>query len=191
MRILLIDGHPDPRPERLCHAVADAYVAGARSAGHDVRRTDIGTMEIPFLRRVEDFHERPAEPAIRKAQDDIAWAEHIVFVHPLWVGSQPALLRAFMEQVARGGFAFDTGTAGDPRRGLSGKSARLIVTMGMPALAFRLLFGAFGVRAFARGALRLAGARPVRSTFFGAVELSQDRNAAFIKKVRTLGERGL
>lgn len=191
MRVLVINGHPDPRPERLCAALATAYGEGARAGGHEVRRIDVGALGFSLLRDPKDFLEPARDTDIVKAQGDIAWAEHLVFVHPLWEGMAPALLKGFMEQVACGGFAFVGGGAGNPKRGLSGKSAHMVVTMGMPALAFRVLFGAFGVRAFARGMLRLSGVKPVRKTYLGGVELSESRRAGWLKHMAALGRKGL
>jgi putative NADPH-quinone reductase len=185
-RILVINGHPDTRPERFCSALSGAYAEAALKAGHEVRRIDVGALSFPLLIRYEDFQTPADIPDIKKAQADIAWAEHLVFVHPLWLGAAPALLKGFLERVACGGFGFDTGVAGNPKRGLAGKSARVIVTMGMPALAYRFVFGAFGIRAFARGILRLAGVSPVRLTYFGAVELSERHRDNCLAKVRRL-----
>ncbi len=190
-RILVIDGHPDIRPERFCSALTAAYVEAARAAGHDVRRIDVGALHFPLLVRFEDFQVPPAPDDIKKAQADIAWAEHLVFIHPLWLGSVPAVLKGFLEQVGCGGFAFDSGTAGNPHRGLTGKSARIVVTMGMPALAYRLVFGGFGIRAFARGILRISGVRPVRLTYFGGIELSERHRDRCLAKVRRLATAGI
>ncbi|MGH8309106.1 MAG: NAD(P)H-dependent oxidoreductase [Steroidobacteraceae bacterium] len=55
MRILIIDGHPDARPGRFIHALADAYRNGAEAAGHEIRRLDIGALDFPILRTAEDF----------------------------------------------------------------------------------------------------------------------------------------
>lgn len=38
-RIVVIQGHPDHDPARLCRAVTDAYTASAAAAAHDVART--------------------------------------------------------------------------------------------------------------------------------------------------------
>ena len=190
-RILVINGHPDTRPERFCSALVSAYVEAARRAGHEVRRIDVGALTFTLLVRYEDFQALPAEPAIHQAQEDIRWAEHLVFIHPLWLGAAPAMLKGFIERVACGGFGFDSGTAGNPKRGLRGKSARLIVTMGMPALAYEVVFGAFGVRAFARGILRIAGVWPVRKTYFGGIELSEKHRTRCLAKVRRLAEAGI
>ena len=37
-RVLIIDGHPDARPERFTHALAAAYREGAEAAGHAASR---------------------------------------------------------------------------------------------------------------------------------------------------------
>jgi putative NADPH-quinone reductase len=190
-RILVVNGHPDTRPERFCSGLCAAYVESAGKAGHAVRRIDVGALDFPLLVRFEDFRVPPEIDAIRKAQTDIAWAEHLVFIHPLWLGAAPAMLKGFLERVACGGFGFDSGTAGNPHRGLVGKSARVIVTMGMPATAYRLVFGGFGVRAFARGILRVSGVSPVRLTYFGAVELSERGRDRAVAKVRGLAAAAL
>lgn len=115
------------------------------------------------------------------------WADHLVFVFPLWLGGAPALVRAFLEQVARGSFFADTAGDGIGRK-LNNKSARLIVTMGMPAFIYRVVFHAHGVKNIMQGVLGFAGFRPVQLTLFGAVE-AVDANVqkSRLARVRTLG----
>ena len=36
--VTIIQGHPDAAGGHFCHALADAYAAGAREGGYDVRR---------------------------------------------------------------------------------------------------------------------------------------------------------
>ena len=66
-RILIIVGHPDGSPKRLCRALADAYAEGARSAGHEVRLLDIATLDFPILRTMEEFTERPLPVTLEDA----------------------------------------------------------------------------------------------------------------------------
>lgn len=183
--ILVIDAHPDPRPS-LCHTLADAYLQGARETGNDTRLIKLAEAEIPLLRRSGDFAAPPDAPFIIGAREDIAWAEHMVLVFPLWLGGAPALLHAFLEQTARAGFFAEMGPAG-PRGLLRGKSARMIVTMGMPAPFYWLAFGAFGVRALARSVLGFAGIGPVRRTLFGPAEASAEVQSKRLAHVRALG----
>lgn len=186
-RILVINGHPDPAPERLSAGLASAYSEGARAKGHDVRRLDVGAMEFPLLRRVQDFTTEPDAAAIRDAREKLGWAEHVVFVFPLWLGGPPALLKAFMEQVGRHDFLLGQGRHGFPAGKLKGRTARLIVTMGMPSILYRLAYGGFGVRAFAKGILGLAGIRPVRLTYFGMPSPARCRD--WVACARKMGER--
>lgn len=130
----------------------------------------------------------PPQP-IAAAQADIAWAEHLVFVYPLWLGDMPALLKGFLEQVARPGFAI-SGDPERPRRLLKGKSARIVVTMGMPAFVYRHFFGAHSVKSFERNILGFVGIRPLRAVFFGSVERSVRRRDRWLSRMRTLGQSG-
>lgn len=191
-RILVINGHPDPRPERLCAALAEAYAEGARAAGREVRRIDIGALEVPLIRTAASFEAEAPPPALVGAQEDLRWADHLVIVHPLWLGGAPALLKAFLEQVFRYGFAIPRPQEGGAMSGLlKGRSARLVVTMGMPAPVYRLAFGAFGARAIERGVLWLSGFGPIRRTLIGGVEqASAARRARWIERMRRLGRRG-
>jgi len=45
--ILIINGHPDPSPERFCHALAEANSTGAKNAWHNVTRLDIASIDFP------------------------------------------------------------------------------------------------------------------------------------------------
>jgi putative NADPH-quinone reductase len=192
-RVLIINGHPDPSPSRFCAALCDAYAAGARAAGREVRRLDVATLDLPPIRSAEDFIGGPLTPDVQRAQAGVTWADHIVVVHPLWLGSAPALFKTFCEQVFRYGFALPAPTPDSkmPAGLLKGRSARIIVTMGMPALVYRLGFGAFGVRSFERSVLWLAGMRPIRRTLIGQVEGAAEIRQRALHKVRRLGEQGL
>jgi putative NADPH-quinone reductase len=187
-RILVIDGHPDPNPGRLVHALSRAYAEAALGAGHEVRRIDIGSLEFPLLRSEDEYRNRPAPAAAVRAQDDIAWAQHVTLLFPLWLGGVPALLKAFLEQVLRPGFAADDSGGGMPVRRLKGRSIRIVVTMGMPALAYQLWFGAHGVKSLKSGILSLCGFGPIRQTLFGRVaDASQAKREEWKAAMATLG----
>jgi putative NADPH-quinone reductase len=137
MHIAIIDGHPDPSKERFCHALAAAYAAGATQSGHDVRILTIADLDVPFLRSQEQWTHGVLPPQLKAPQEAVGWADHLVIVFPLWLGDMPAYLKAFLEQIARPGFAFAAGRHSPAPAQLNGKTARIIVTMGMPALVYR------------------------------------------------------
>jgi putative NADPH-quinone reductase len=189
-RVLVIVGHPDPRPQRLCRALALAYVAGAEKAGHAVRLIDVATLDFPWLRSAEDFEQNGVPECLHEASQAIVWAEHIVLVFPLWLGTMPALLKAFLEQVMRPGTAFSRPEQNQsfPKTLLSGRTARVIVTMGMPAFIYHFWFGAHGVAGLRRSILNFVGIKPVRETLFGLVDQGSDaKRRKWIGQVRKLG----
>jgi putative NADPH-quinone reductase len=166
--ITVIDGHPDPSDQRLNHALADRYTHAARAAGCEVRRINLSQLHVPVLRSVTEFYNEEAPASLRDAQRDIAWADHLAFFYPLWHGTVPALFKAFIEQTFRPGFAMDYGGKNRfPKALLKGKSARIIVTMGMPAFIYKSYFGAHGVKSFERSTLGLCGIRPIDETLLG------------------------
>lgn len=190
-RILIVDGHPDPNRQRYCHALAEAYGEGARSTGKDVRIATVAEMNIPLLRTAEEFACPADLPAILRAQEDLLWCDHVVLVFPLWLGGPPSLLRSFLEQIARGSFMADTAGIGIQQK-LKGRSGRVIVTMGMPALAYRLIFHEHGVRNIMQGVLGFAGVSPVRRTLIGGVgALSPRALSSHLRRIEALGRSGV
>jgi putative NADPH-quinone reductase len=118
------------------------------------------------------------------------WAEHIVLFFPLWLGDMPALLKAFLEQVARPGFAFEhaDGRTSFTAKRLTGRSARVVVTMGMPALIYRWYFRAHSVKSLQRNILGFMGIAPVHETLIGAVgNLDADNSKKWLVKLQQLG----
>jgi len=192
-RLLIILGHPDGNPKRLCRALAEAYAEGARSGGHGVRLIDIATLDFPILRTMEEFAGQPLPVTLEDAAQAIRDAEHIVFVFPLWLGTMPALLKAFLEQVMRPGVAFaypERGKGGFAKTLLKGRSAHVIVTMGMPASFYQFWYLGHGIAGMRRNILNFVGISPVRETLFGMVEgVGDNRREKWLVKMRTLGKR--
>jgi putative NADPH-quinone reductase len=194
-RILILQGHPDPAARHLNHALAEAYAEGARQAGHEVRVVEIAQLDFPLLRSQQEWEHMPLPAGLQGAQDDIAWAQHLVIFFPLWLGDMPALLKGFLEQIARPGFAFQGDAAeraSNPFifKGLKGRSARIVVTMGMPALIYRWVFRARGVGLLKRNILGFVGISPVRDTLIGGVDrLGEAGVHKWQDKLRVLGAR--
>ena len=190
--ILLIQGHPDTTTPHLCHALAAAYASGALESGHSVRSLNVAELEFPLLRSQKAWEEGELPAGLRQAQDTIRWAQHIVLFFPLWLGDMPALLKGFLEQVARPGFAFEreAGSTAFTKKGLTGRSARIVVTMGMPALLYRWYFRAHSVRSLERNILGFSGIAPVHETLIGMVGNFKPGDAErWLRKLRRLGQK--
>ena len=188
-RILLIERHNDPIGAHICHALAEAYAEGAQEEGHQVRRVHVAKLDFPLLRNQQDWEFGELPESLKQAQEDIAWAQHLVLFFPLWLGDMPALLKGFLEQIARPGFAFKpNGSNLMGKKGLSGRSARVVVTIGMPALLYRWYFRAHSVKSLERNILGFVGISPVKETLIGMVDkLGADGVRKWLAKMRKLG----
>lgn len=187
-RILIVQGHPDPEGGHFDHGLADAYAEGARANGHEVCTVDVGALEFPLVRSRAEWEADNVPADVAAAQQSLLWADHLLLVYPLWLGTMPALLKGFLEQLLRPHFAF----GGEPTRSghpLRGRSARIVVTMGMPAPVYRWYFRAHSLKNLERNILHFCGIRPVRALIVGSVEGSAASRKRWLRRMRDLGTR--
>ncbi len=187
-RITVIDGHPDAKHDHLTHALSGFYTDRMREAGCEVRRINVAELDFPLLTDPDDFTLGAPPAAIKSAQETIAWADHVAFFYPMWISDVPSLLKAFIEQTFRPGFAMDYGGKGRfPRALLKGRSGRLIVTMGMPAPIYRWVFGAHMLKSY-QSALNMCGISPVFQTAIGGVteDASEHTKQRWIQKIECI-----
>jgi len=188
-RVLIIQGHPDCGSRHLCHALAQAYAGGAQGAGHTVDTIEPALIDFPLLRSSEEWQRGSVPASLAPAQQAIAQATHLVLVYPLWLGEMPALFKGFLEQVARPGFAIAAESRNPLKAGLlGGRSARVIVTMGMPAVLYRWFYRAHSLKALQRNILGFAGIKPVRTSVVGgAGALTPRQVERWCEHLRRLG----
>ncbi|MBW8882941.1 MAG: NAD(P)H-dependent oxidoreductase, partial [Asticcacaulis sp.] len=147
-RILIVNGNPARQRESFSEALAHAYREAAETAGHEVRMVKLADLNFdPILHEGYHGHQAP-EPDLADVQQSILWAQHLVFVYPMWQFGIPALLKGFCERAFTPGFAYSVNTRNPLEAGLlKGHSVRLIQTTGMPETFYWLAFGAHGGRA--------------------------------------------
>ena len=192
MKVAIVQGHPDPAGGHFGHALAAAYAGGADEAGHEVRTIEVARMGFALLQNVSQWQDAPAPASIQQAQETLKWAEHLVILFPLWLGDMPAVLKAFFEQAMRPGFAIGKAPAGRmPKKLLKGRSARIVVTMGMPALFYSVVYRAHSVKSLKRNILQFVGVDPVKTTLIGMVEGKASTREQWLAKIRALGKAAL
>jgi putative NADPH-quinone reductase len=91
----------------------------------------------------------------------------------------------------RPGFAFAAAERnGFPRKLLKGKSARIIVSMGMPAFFYRWYFRAHSLKSLERNILGFCGIGPIRASIIGMVDaMGQEKRDRWLARVQELGRR--
>jgi putative NADPH-quinone reductase len=140
-------------------------------------------MEFPLLRSKEDWDRHPPPPAVFEAQKNIRWAQHLVIIFSLWIGTMPALLKGFFEQTLRPGFAMALARRVGPQRppgGDDGYARRHL------SLVFRC---AYGLKSVTQN-LALVGIKPRSSTLIGMNEAMSDKKRdAWLTRLREFSSR--
>jgi NAD(P)H dehydrogenase (quinone) len=184
--ILVINGHPDP--ESYCSALSKAYVAGAEGSAA------IRTIEMSRIRFDPNLKQgyrlrTDLEPDLLAAQEMIRWADHLVFVYPVWWGAMPAVLKGFFDRTLLPGFAYayrKDSVLWDKL--LKGKTAHLIVTSDTPAWYNWLMYRQAGHIVMKRNILGFCGIKTVRITEIGPVKpSSKEQRANWLARVKKLG----
>jgi NAD(P)H dehydrogenase (quinone) len=173
-RILVILGHP--AKESFCGALANSYLAGARAAGNEVQLVSLGSLSFDPVLHNGYASIQALEPDLVAGQTAITWAQHVVFVYPIWWGAMPALLKGFIDRLFLPGFAFKyrEGSRFWDRL-LSGRSAHLLVTMDTPPWYFRWVYRMPGHNQMKRTILEFSGIKPVTVSSFGPVKASNQQ----------------
>lgn len=169
--ITVILGHPDSTS--FCGALTEAYVKSAREAGHAVKVFRLG--EIPFDPVLHHGYNKrqELEPGLKEIQESISWANHLVFVYPIWWGAIPALLKGMFDRVFLPGYAFKYRK--DSQfwdRLLAGRSAHLITTMDTPPWYYRFFYRMPGHHQMKKTILEFCGIKPVKVSSFGPIRFA-------------------
>lgn len=194
MNVLVIVGHP--RKDSFSHALSRAYAEGALKAKADVQVLEL--VDLCFNPHVTTMpmHLQYCEPDIVRARASIRWADHLVFIYPVWWGTMPALMKGFLDRVLVPGFAFrERHHKFEWEKLLKGKSAHLITTMDTPRWVYRWIYKAPGHHAMVRGTLGYCGIKPVRILTFSPVKYADskllNRWVARTKSAGTALEHGI
>ena len=185
-KVFVIYGNP--KSSSLTESSAKAFVTGSELAGNEVRELNVYNLNFDFLNANEDQMDFNLSPELKLAQANIAWADQIVFVYPVWHGTFPAKFKSFIERIFSYGFAFKKGL-GMPEPLLKGKIAVVIQSYDMPYLAMKLFFKDISYLPIQYN-LGLSGIKIVKRFDFdmsGSASLA--RKEKWYKKIRKFAEK--
>lgn len=189
-KILIMVGHPNEGC--LTNAFADRYQKGAEDAGHSVKRINISELTFdPILHKgykeIQDL-----EPDLKRVQEEIIKADHLVILYPNWWSSMPALLKGLFDRLWLPGFAFrfPKDVVGHsslfPQKLLTGRTARVIVCTGSHPWVIWALFGDY-TNEISRGILGFAGIKNKVSVFGPSETAPAWKRDYWLKKVYRWG----
>ncbi|MFM2424123.1 MAG: hypothetical protein RLZZ70_514 [Candidatus Parcubacteria bacterium] len=189
-KILVLCGHPDK--DSYSGLMADHYEKGARDAGHEVVRTNIGELKFdPILHK--GYKEIQAlEPDLIDLQNRFREAEHIVIIYPNWWCAMPAILKGLFDRFWLPGFAFNFNkTTKQIDKHLKGRTARVIVLSGSHS-AFQTWwrFGDF-TNEIQYGILEFAGIRTTVTTYGPCEKVDGICRERWLREVESMGKKGI
>lgn len=188
-KILIVNGHPNQ--DSLIFALADAYKKGASQANAIIK--EIVIRDLQFNPNLQFGYQKRTElePDLLDAWEKIQWAEHLVFVFPIWWGGMPAVMKGFFDRLFLPGFAFayrENSVWWDKL--LTGKTAHIIATMDTPYWYFKWIYGNPGINQLKKNTLEFCGIQPVKVTVFSPVRnKKQEVLKKYIDKTEQLGRK--
>jgi NAD(P)H dehydrogenase (quinone) len=130
MKILMVISNPNPGGFN--YALLDRAIAAFRKQQDEVRILDLYQSDFkPVLMGLElaELQNQTVSDDVRKMQDQIRWADALVFIYPLWWFDRPAILKGWCDRVLTQGFAFNYTESGVEKL-LTGKKAMVCITAG-------------------------------------------------------------
>ncbi|WET51086.1 NAD(P)H-dependent oxidoreductase [Chryseobacterium indologenes] len=188
-KITIINGHPNK--ESFNFGVAEAYKNGAIEAGAEIKEIIIAdlnfnpNLQFGYQKRME------LEPDLLKAWESIQWADHLVWVHPVWWGGLPALMKGFIDRLFLPGLAYKyRENSLWWNKLLTGKTAHIITTIDQPGWYYRLMYGRPSVNQLKISTLEFCGIKPVKVTYLGIIRNSNEQQRAkWLDKVVKLARK--
>lgn len=136
-KIFVIEANPKREHSKKGFFV-HAYIEEAKKAGHEVRFVNLYDLHIDYLRFNGETPDMSLTHELKQAQDNIVWADQLVFVYPIWWYGMPAIMKSFIDRAFNEGVVVTMGKYG-PKPLLKGKTAVIIQSYDMPEFGMKML----------------------------------------------------
>jgi len=186
-KILIINGHPNK--DSFNFGITEAYKKGAIQSGAEV--DEIVISELNFNPNLQFGYQKrmELEPHLQDAWKKILWADHLVWIHPVWWGGLPAITKGFIDRLFLPGFAFryrENSAWWDKL--LKGKTAHIITTLDQPGYYYRLFYGRPSMNQLKKSVLQFCGINPVKVSYIAIIKTSDEKQRKiWLQKVKMFG----
>lgn len=186
-KILIINGHPNK--ESFNQALATAYEDGAVKSGAVVSMIHIRELQFNPNLQFGYTKRMDLEPDLLDSLEKIKAADHLIWIHPVWWGGMPAVMKGFIDRLFLPGLTYqyrENSMWWDKL--LSGKTARIITTLDQPGWYYRLMYGRPSVNQLKKSTLEFCGIKPVKVTYVGIVKTAtSEQRQKWINQIYNLG----
>ncbi|NIJ44407.1 putative NADPH-quinone reductase [Wenyingzhuangia heitensis] len=186
-KIVIINGHPNK--ESLNFEISSRYKKGALKSKAEVKEITISDLNFnPNLK--QGYQQRTIlEPDLLAAWNIIKWADHLVWIHPVWWGGLPAVTKAFIDRLFLPGFAFNyIENSIKWEKLLAGKTAHIITTLDQPSWYYRWGYGRPSINQLKKSTLAFCGIKTKKVTYFENVKTAKPNKLnSWLNKAENLG----
>lgn len=172
-KIVIINGHPNP--DSFNFGVAEEYKKTALANGNQVDEIVLTQMDFDPILRYGFQKRMDLEPDLLEAWDKIIWADHLVWIHPVWWGGMPALMKGFIDRLFLPGMAFkyrENSNWWDKL--LTGKTARIITSLDQPSWYYRWINGRPSINQLKKTVLEFCGIKVTGITYLEMIRNSDE-----------------
>lgn len=187
--VLVVNGNP--KSNSFCHELASQYMKSSEQ-DNNVRFISISNLKFDLDLNIGYDGKQELEPDLIHFQQSVIWAEHVVFVLPVWWGGMPAKLKGLIDRAFLPGFAFKYhDNKSTPEKLLKNRSADIILTMDAPPFYHRWIQGDPVYKQFKRTILRFCGFKKVSATYIGSIiNSSEKQRNHWIEEIGRLAKKG-
>jgi len=172
MNALIIYAHPNPKSFN--HAILTEMQRGLKDGNTTYEVIDLYKDNFnPNLVFNEDIKRSDLmnNVEVKRYQELIKKADHLIFIYPIWWYGTPAILKGFLDRVFISGFAY-TNKGKLPKGLLGGKSAWAVYTIDSPSWFVRLFRRNIEWVVMRDAVLKYCGIRSVKRMMFAGVKSS-------------------
>lgn len=136
-KIFVINCNPKEHSSR--QEYLDTYTTALKERGHEVREVNVYNLNVDYLRAHGDKIDYTLTLELQEAQDNLIWADQIVFAYPIWCLAIPPILNSFISRVFAEGVACESSAMG-PKPLMKDKTAVIMQSYSMPYFAMKYLY---------------------------------------------------
>ena len=194
MNILVINGHPDKKS--FSASIFNEIIENLNKEKHKIETLNLAEMKFdPVLRF--GYRERMEEDAeIIRSQELIRWADHLIFIYPIWWSSMPSLMKGWIDRVFTPGVAYSSNRKGifvlnfitgrQFKKLLKNKTADIITTSQGPGWWYKIFSGiisvpdSYGIAVLKSAVLNHCGIKTKKVINLG--NMNRDSNTLNVRK---------
>lgn len=187
-KTLVIDAHPNE--DSLCFSLAEAYIKGAKEKGHEIKKIRLADLQFNPNLRYGYQKRTELELDLLNALELLRWADHMVWVHPVWWSGLPAIAKGFIDRLFLPGLTYEkVPNSLFMKPLLANKTAQIIATLDQPAWYYRWVSKAPSENQL-KQSLKLCGIKTKGIKYIGVVKSStEQQREKWLSAVEKLGAK--